>query len=166
MALKNRFAKRFCPEAVEASDLVRAFLDRSQRGRDLTLNELWRHWNTVLGPGLADLALPVGHRDAVLLVAAEDHLIMQELSFLGPEILERVNAFLEEDRFQEVRLSLLGKQRPLNAPAGQGSRRAVPLLLFKPDPERLGALWERMDPNTPLGRCYRAYVQRFGKKQP
>ena len=65
---------------------------------------------------LSGLALPVGHRDATLLIAAEDHLVMQELSFLTPEILDRVNAFLEEDRFQEVHLSLLGKRRPLNAP--------------------------------------------------
>ncbi len=165
MYVKNKFIKRACPEAVDAADLVRAWLDRSRRGRDLALTELWRHWGTVLGPGLADLALPMGHREATLFIAAEDHLVMQELSFLTPEILERVNAFLEEDRFQEVHLSLLGKRRALNAPAPFEARRAVPVV-FRPDPERLGALWDSMDPATPLGRCYRAYVRRFGKKKP
>ena len=165
VSLKNKFARRSCPEAVDVSDLVRAFLDRSKHGRDLALTELWRHWDTVLGPGLAGLALPLGHRDATLLIAAEDHLIMQELSFLTPEILERVNAFLEEDRFQEVHLSLLGKRRALNSTARPEPRRTPPVIL-KPDPEHLGALWDNMDPDTPLGRCYRAYVRRFGKKNP
>lgn len=165
MPLKNKFARRSCPEAVEISDLVRAFLDRSRHGRDLALTELWRHWDTILGPGLASLALPMGGREATLLVAAEDHLIMQELSFLTPEILERVNAFLEEDRFQEVHLSLLGKRRALNSYARSEVRR-IPPVIRRPDPERLGALWDSMDPSTPLGRCYRAYVQRFGKKNP
>ena len=164
---KPRRPKRFCPEAIEASDLLRAFLERSARGRDLTLAELWRHWDTVLGRGLASLALPVGHREATLLVAAEDHLVMQELSFMTTEILERVNAFLEEERFQEVHLSLLGRQRPLNAPPStpnsQGRAMRPPML--QPDPAKLGALWDRMDPNTPIGRCYRAYVLRFGKKK-
>ena len=165
MPLKKKFPRRFCPEAVDISDLVRAFLDRSRQGRDLTLIELWRHWDTVLGPGLAGLALPMGHKDATLLIAAEDHLIMQELSFLTPEILERVNAFLEEDRFQEVHLSLLGKRRALNSTARPEPRRSPPAIL-KPDPERLGALWDSMDPATSIGRCYRAYVRRFGKKNP
>lgn len=164
MSLKRRFPFRNCPEALEFSGLVGAFLQRSARGRDLVLLELWRHWDTVLGAGLAGLALPVGHRETTLLVAAEDNLIMQELSFLTPEILERVNAFLEEDRFQEVRLSLLGKQRPLNAPL----RKSRPLQKvaqhpFAPDPKNLGGLWDSMDPQTPLGRCYRAYVKRFGR---
>ena len=123
---KPRRPKRFCPEAIEASDLLRAFLERSARGRDLTLAELWRHWDTVLGRGLASLALPVGHREATLLVAAEDHLVMQELSFMTPEILERVNAFLEEERFQEVHLSLLGRQRPLNAPPSTPNSTPMP----------------------------------------
>ena len=164
MSHKKRFKKRFCPEAVEASDLLRAFLERSPRGRDLALNELWRHWETVLGRGLSGLALPVGHRDATLLIAAEDHLVMQELSFLTPEILDRVNAFLEEDRFQEVHLSLLGKRRPLNAPRLPSPPATARPPLFRPDPEQLGALWDSMDPDTPIGRCYRAYVRRFGKK--
>ena len=166
MPLNRRFPIRSCPEALELSGLVGAFLQRTARGRDLTLLELWRHWDTVLGPNLAGLALPLGHREATLLVAAEDHLIMQELSFLTPEILERVNAFLEEDRFQAVQLSLLGKRRPLNA----APRRVRPLRKvaphpFAPDPKRLGALWDSMDPETPLGRCYRAYVRRFGKER-
>ena len=162
MSVKNRFKKRFCPDAVEASSLIHAFLDRSRHGKNLALAELWRHWDTVLGPGLASLALPMGHREATLLIAAEDHLIMQELSFLAPEILERVNAFLDEDRFQEVHFSLLGKRRSLNSPAAPDPRRAPPAP-HCPDPNNLGALWDSMDPDTPLGRCYRAYVRRFGR---
>ena len=166
MSFKQRFIKRHCPEAAEAAELIRNFLGRSRQGRDLTLVELWRHWDTVLGPGLSALALPVGHKDATLLIAAEDHLVMQELSFLTPEILDRVNAFLEEERFQEVRLSLLGKRRPLNAPPREKkTARKAPGHPFAPDPKKLGDLWDSMDPDTPLGRCYRAYEQRFGGKK-
>ena len=89
---------------------------------------------------------------------------MQELRFMTPEILDRVNAFLEEERFQEVHLSLLGKRRPLNALRLPEPPATVQPPLFRPDPEQLGALWDSMDPDTPIGRCYRAYVRRFGNK--
>lgn len=159
---------RLCPEAVSVGDVLRTVLGRSRSGRDLELAELWRHWDQVLGPRLAGLALPLGRRGSLLLLAAEDNLILQELSFLAPEILERVNAFLDEPLFTDTRLCLLGKQRPLNlaadSTAGPLERPRRPQLPASPDPDRLGALWDDLDPETPLGRCYRAYVRRFGRK--
>ncbi len=157
--------KRHCPEPIAAGEVLQTLLNRSRSGREVMLAELWRHWNQVLGPSLSGLALPLGHRQATLLIAAEDNLVMQELSFLAPEILDRVNAFLDEPLFNEVRFSLLGKQRPLNAGSQTGLPREALPVISTPSPEHLGALWESMTPDTPLGRCYRAYVKRFAAKK-
>ena len=63
------------------------------------LTQLWKNWEVVMGPDIAALAHPLGHRNGILLVGGDDSCAMQELSYAAPEILERVNAFMNEDYF-------------------------------------------------------------------
>ena len=85
---------------------------------------------------------------------------LQELSLQGPEILERVNSFMNSAFFLKVRVALLQKQRPLN--------RARPQKSLPPPaparPLRLGGL--SLHPDSPAGRCYAAYVAMFREKAP
>ena len=119
------------------------------------LGELWKNWDIVMGPELASLARPLGHRGGILLIGGDDSCAMQELSYAVPEILERVNAFMDEEYFQKVELHLL---------MGRTSLQSVditqaPSLPPPPRPPKLGKL--KFPPDSPLAACYEAYVRLF-----
>lgn len=145
------------PAPLAFSDALQGWL--SSKGREPRqdhLEQLWKNWSMVMGPDLAPLAHPLGHRDGLLLVGGEDHFILQELTYATPEILERVNAFMDEPFFQKVELHLLFGKTPLNLT--RATRVAPPPP--PPRPARLGGL--RLDPASPVARCYEAYVRCFG----
>lgn len=130
----------------------------SSKGRETRpahLDQLWKNWSMVMGPDLAPLAQALGHRDGVLLVGGEDHLVLQELTYATPEILERVNAFMDEPFFQRVELHLLFGKTPLNLITATAVPAPPPLTR----PPRLGGL--NLDPASPVGRCYQAYLRCF-----
>lgn len=181
-----RRKKRFCKEFSNLETLVGEFLGRQPQRKSRNLVELWRHWAMVMGEELAPLAFPLGQKEDVLLVGAEDNLALQELSFFSAEILCRVNAFLEAPVFSSVQLSLLQGRATLDSlpllqsPASQavtgqpgGSQGSESYGLPPHLPPRLpvaapakGSLgFLDIDPTSPLGRCYARYVERFGKRQ-
>ena len=125
------------------------------QARHHMLTALWQNWDIVMGTELAPLAHPLGHRGNILLVGGDDSCAMQELSYAVPEILERVNAFMDEEYFHKVELHLL---------LGRNSLRRVditeaPSLPPPPRPPRLGQL--KLSPDSPLAACYEAYVRLF-----
>ena len=166
--MKHSRRRRKCEQALSAADLVSKFLAAHPKGAADDLVELWRHWEMVMGPELAGLAHPLGTRAGTLLVGADDNLILQELAFLTPEILERANAFLDNTRFTNVQASLMqGRASLENAPAlaadAQKQQTAPPSTpVSRPAPGPLGKL--TLDPASPLGRAYWKYVERFGKQ--
>lgn len=119
------------------------------------LTQLWKNWEIVMGPAIAALAHPLGHRNGILLIGADDSCAMQELSYAVPEILERVNAFMNEDYFHKVELHLLlGKESLRRVDITQ-----APSLPPPPRPPRLGHL--KLPPDSPIAACYEAYVRCF-----
>ena len=166
--------RRFCADFSSSSELVEQFLKSQPKNASLNLVELWRHWGMVLGPNLEGLAFPLGHKDNVLLIGAEDNLVLQELSFMSTEILERVNAFLEQPFFVQIQLSLLQGRATLdNVVANQSAEAAQQAMSAAYLPTRIpvsapakGVLGElELDASTALGRCYQKYIERFGKQQ-
>ena len=96
----------------------------------------------------------------ILIVGGEDNLALQELSFMTPEILERVNAFMDAPVFDRVELRLVMGDRPLDQmPDIQPSTRVRPA---PPRPRQLGAHLEEMNPDSPVARCYAAYLRMHG----
>jgi hypothetical protein len=85
--------------ASEAVEALFACLGRPQQGR---LNMLWRQWDELLGEDIALLGRPLGQKDGVLCIGADDAAALQELALRGEEILETVNAFMQEDVFHAV----------------------------------------------------------------
>ena len=131
------------------------------------LQSLWDNWEKVLGPELAALAMPLGHHGdgkgapeggrTALLLGAEDAMLLQELRFRGEEILERVNGFLGQAYFCEVRVSLpLGRNAPVRTrrPAALhgGEERG-------PRPAASGVFLKEMDENSPVARCYARFAK-------
>lgn len=185
-----RRKKRFCKEFSNLESLVGEFLGRQPERKSRNLVELWRHWAMVMGEELAGLAFPLGQKDEVLLIGAEDNLALQELSFFSAEILCRVNAFLEEPVFASVQLSLLQGRATLdslpllqndageqdggeafgaiqnmgqNMTQNMAQRMSPRIPVAAPAKGSLGFL--DLDPASPLGRCYARYVERFGKRR-
>lgn len=161
--------KRICEDVFSSSELIDNFLAPHPKGTASNLVQLWRHWDIVMGPQLSGLAYPLGARRESLLIGADDNLVLQELSFLSLEILERANAFLETPYFARIELSLLRGRVTLDV--------AIPLIdeadkkayipphnpVSKPAPGALGKL--NIDRNSAIGKIYWKYVDRFGSQE-
>ncbi len=123
------------------------------------LSLLWRHWEIVMGAELAPLARPLGHRDAILLVGADDAMSLQELHLQSDEILERVNAFMEKPFFRSVKVSLILGKTELDGPlrrAAAFEEDCPPLPRSAADGRYLG----NMDPDSPVARAYARFAAR------
>ncbi|MGE9984781.1 DUF721 domain-containing protein [Desulfovibrio sp. SGI.169] len=159
-----------------AGDLLAALLAALGGGPERArLSLLWRNWEKVMGPELAPLALPLGHHKEMLLLGAEDAMLMQELHLMSGEILERVNAFMEKPFFSSIKVTLVLGKNILNAgappsPAGTPDRKTRPDIRPPARPARpSGSFLAGMDPASPVARCYARFAGRRGgtpKKMP
>lgn len=128
--------------------------------------QLWKHWDMVLGEELASLAIPFGRRRDRLLIGGEDSFILQELAMRTPEILERVNAFLDAPEnapyLTRVELSLPLGKRPLNqAPELSFSQKPQSPSMTCP-PGLRGVYLASMRPDSPVTKFYKALLKTFG----
>ncbi|WP_243358022.1 DUF721 domain-containing protein [Fundidesulfovibrio terrae] len=137
-------------------ELIIGFASRRDAGLGFRLAMLWPRWREVLGD-VAPYAFPLGHRRSILLLGVEDAMAMQESIYDGPDVLDKVNAFLGQQLFDKVQFDLLQGKTPLSAISGE-----APTYWRLPSPRiaRLGGL--NLDPNTAVGRSYAAYVRQFG----
>jgi len=129
------------------------------------LQQLWLNWAMVMGPELAPLARPMGHHRDLLLIGAEDAMLAQELHLLAGEMLERVNAFMEQPFFTAIKVTLLMGKTGLDKTAAS---KAAPARGSAPRPKRPeppnahGLYLEAMDPSSPVARAYARFVRQRG----
>ena len=140
------------------SVLEKVFISLGASPEQAKLSRLWRSWDAVLGPDLAPLARPLGHHDDKLLIGAEDAVLLQELYYMGPEIVRRVNEFLQEDFFTAVKVSLMLDHQDLDAPSPVLERSAGRPKEEVPAPS--GASLGLMDPESAVARCYARFLGR------
>ena len=156
MSKTSRFSRRE-RRLLDAGDAASFFLDAHGGRERRHLSALWQNWRTVMGEAIADLAFPIGHKDAILLIGADDTMSMQELSLQSVEILERANAFMDSDFFRQVKVALMQGQRDLSR-----KRLSPPQTIPRPArPPRLGGLSGKLDPESPVTRSYEAYIAMF-----
>ncbi|MBO4313394.1 MAG: DUF721 domain-containing protein [Desulfovibrio sp.] len=146
------------PEAVSLADGIDAVLrGLGANEEQMRLLHLWECWPYVLGEALAPVALPLGHRNATLLVGCEDNMLLQELRFQQSEILDRVNAFMGEPFFTDMKVSLLlgksGLQGRAPRPPENRNTATAPAV-----PEATGRYLADMDPASPVARCYALFA--------
>lgn len=89
---------------------------------------------------------------------------MQELSLQSGEILERVNAFMEEAFFSEVRVSLALGKNPLDSVMAVPAPRVRPMLECGQAPS--GMYLESMDRQSVVARCYARFALKKGTFSP
>ena len=124
------------------------------------LQQLWLNWEMVMGPDLAPLARPMGHHRDLLLIGAEDAMLAQELHLMADEILERVNAFMEQPFFSAIKVSLLMGKAGLDKTAVRTSAPVRAARPAKPEPpEAHGLYLEAMDPSSPVARAYARFAR-------
>ena len=82
---------------------------------------------------------------------------MQELAYSRDEILERVNSFMEEKFFSDLQVQLLlGRHGLQNVPDGKMRGTFV-----RPSLPGVSGKWLKdMCPNSPIARCYKAFVEK------
>lgn len=128
---------------------------RGMKPEQLLLDQLWKNWEQIMGPDIAPLACPLGHRNGILLVGGEDSYALQELSYAVPEILMRANACMDSLFFHKVELHLLMGREDLRDVRAT----AVPRQSPPPRPPRLGKL--DLPSDSPVASAYAAYVRMF-----
>ena len=133
------------------------FLDGLDTTGGHALVRLWRAWDDLMGE-MAQVARPLGHRRSTIILAAGDPVVMQEAQYIAPLILEKINTFLGEEVFDKVVFELLNGRVPLDG-AIRPEAVEPPRKLKKP--RDLGELNEELDPDSPVGKCYRAYQRMF-----
>ncbi len=129
------------------------------------LQQLWLNWDMVMGPELAPLARPMGHHRDLLLIGAEDAMLAQELHLLAGEILERVNAFMEQPFFGAIKVTLLMGKAGLDKTAARKNNvvaRQVARTPRNEPSEARGAYLEAMDPTSPVASAYARFVRQRG----
>ena len=112
---------------------------------------LWNCWPYVIGKELSEIAFPIGHRKNTLIIGCEDAICMQELRMMQKDILERVNAFLRENIFTQVRVELLLNKHSLYQPTPKNETKVFPVS------KATGKFLEYMDPNSEVAKCYAAF---------
>lgn len=142
----------------DISEALSEFLSKRDAGEHFHLTRLWRDWPDVVGPHIAELARPLGRRKTTLIVGVEDSMVMQEMNLYAPALIEQANQYLGMKFFDKVQLELIGKQVPLDREPEETPGASV---LEPKRPVNLGALEQGMAPDSPVAKCYRAYVEYF-----
>jgi len=95
--------------------LIRSVLEKTLKALeiDVPLKEysILRGWNEIVGESVAVQAQPRSIRNRILFIEVSHSTWMQQLQFLKPTLLEKVNAFLGEPLIQDIRFKL-GKISP------------------------------------------------------
>jgi hypothetical protein len=144
--------------APRAGEMLSDLWQRLGGSDRVRLVALWRAWSEVLGSHLAEMAKPLGSRGRTLVLGADEPLVMQELGFLAPEILARVNAFLGQEHFDKVVFELIDGRIPLD---GIGERASASDHPRPKAPQALGGLEHLLRSDSAVARSYQAYVRRF-----
>ncbi len=158
--LRHHSRKGRSNRTVRVDRAMPVFLDKLDTSGGMMLVQLWRVWGDLMGE-MAPLARPLGHRGSKLILAAEDPMIMQEAQFLAPMIMEKINTYFDKEVFDKVVFELLNGRVPLDGELPQ----AEPDPKREPKkPEKLGGLNKVLPPDSPMGKCYRAYQRMFTKE--
>ncbi len=147
--------KRLFGKAEEITNVIERYLHRLGKPEQIILTRLWQHWDMVMGPEIAALAWPLGHKEGTLFVGGEDAMSVQELTYMHDEIIERANTFMDSNFFVSVKVRLSLDKTPLDAAS------------HIPKPQRKhvsfgktlsGKYLKNMDPDSAVAQCYARFV--------
>lgn len=112
----------------QVSDLLGAYLRGTPAEKRIGEGRIWQVWDTAVGKKIAAHAQPSAFRDGVLTLTVDNAPWMQQLSFLKPELISKLNAEMGEEIVREIFMKA-GKVKPLTtsaAPAARKRRQLTP----------------------------------------
>ena len=78
---------------------------------------IWGAWKEIVGESVALQAQPRSIRNRILFIDVSHPTWMQQLHFLKPTLLEKINSFLGEPHIQDIRFRLGKISHPLPTPS-------------------------------------------------
>ena len=111
------------------SGVLGALFSRRDWGAKLGLHQVFRFWNEVVGPEIADHAQPTVIHGRVLWLEVSDSVWMQQLHLQKTELLAALNARLKGEQLADLRFRLGRERQEPVPPAAPSVRRDI-------DPER------------------------------
>ncbi len=98
---------------------IRSILESTLKGLEvdaqLKAYSIWGAWREIVGESLADQTQPRAIRNHILFMDVSHSTWIQQLQFLKPKLLEKINAFLGEPLLQDIRFRM-GKIPPPRSP--------------------------------------------------
>lgn len=153
---KSRYKDRQCAMSGLKDRLAPIISTLGGEPAGARLIRLWQNWAMVMGEELAPIAKPLGVRQDTILIGTIDHILLQELTYYTPEILERVNAFMDSQAFNKVELQLISQKTNLEC-------LKVPSLPPRQKPIAPPSLTkrylEKMQANSPVTMAYIQYLK-------
>jgi predicted nucleic acid-binding Zn ribbon protein len=73
---------------------------------DLDAYRLWQHWDEVVGAAIAQNTRPEAIKGKLLLVNVSSAPWMQQLQFLKPELIEKLNQTLGKGLVEDIRFQI------------------------------------------------------------
>lgn len=101
---------------------IRSILEKTLKGLEVDVPlksySIWIAWKEIVGESVALQTQPRSIRNKILFIDVSHSTWMQQLQFLKPTLLEKVNAFIGEPFFQDIRFKLGKISPPIPAPSG------------------------------------------------
>ena len=94
---------------------IHSILEKTLKGLEIDLPiktySIWGAWSEIVGESIARQTQPRSIRNRILFVDVSHSTWIQQLQFLKPNLLEKINRFLGETPIQDIRFKL-GKISP------------------------------------------------------
>ncbi len=91
---------------VHLGTILQQAIEASRIDVDLGAYRLWQQWKDVVGPAIAENTRPEAIKGKLLLVNVSSAPWMQQLQFLKPELIEKLNETLEKDVVGDIRFKI------------------------------------------------------------
>jgi hypothetical protein len=96
---------------------IHSILEKTLKGLEIDLPirtySILRAWKEIVGEAVAGQTQPRAVRNRILFIDVSHSTWIQQLQFLKPTLLEKINAFLGEAHIQDIRFKL-GKIAPIH----------------------------------------------------
>ena len=86
--------------------ILQQAIEASRIDVDLDAYRLWQHWKDVVGPAIAENTSPEAIKGKLLLVHVSSAPWMQQLQFLKPELIEKLNETIGKEVVGDIRFKI------------------------------------------------------------
>lgn len=98
---------------------IRSILEQTLKGLELDVpirtHSIWSVWSKIVGEPIALHTQPRAVRNRILFIEVSHSTWMQQLQFLKPTLLEKINQYLGQSLIEDIRFKI-GKISPIETP--------------------------------------------------